>query len=414
MTFRLAVLGGSAVSTVQLVDALADWPGGRSRRPAGLTIALHGRSAERLAAVSSACRKRADSLGVPAQILAEPDLAAALDGADAVLNQVRVGGLEARSSDESFPRPFGVPGEETMGPGGLACAVRTVSALRPVWSQIARSASDALVVNLTNPAGIVQQAARADGLRQPVLTVCDSPLSLLEQVTARLGIGSDDARRRYVGMNHVGWYVPAEPAELSGLAGLPGGLDEIAAVHEALPAPYMRYYALADVILATQQGQPTRAQELLALQQQTLRLYREGAVPDRWQRQAPWYRLAVLPVLDAWLNGSQDTLIIGTPNAGRIPWLPGDVIIEAPSRISEPHRIEHLPVPALPDLPRGLLARHASYELLAVQALAGEPTAEGLTRALLANPMVSTLRQARALAQAILRQLADDPEAVSA
>jgi hypothetical protein len=55
MSMRLAVLGGSAVATVQLVEALADWPGGEARRPAGLELVLHGRS-ERLEAVAAACR----------------------------------------------------------------------------------------------------------------------------------------------------------------------------------------------------------------------------------------------------------------------------------------------------------------------------------------------------------------------
>jgi hypothetical protein len=44
MSCRLVVLGGSAVSTVQLIDALAAWPGGQARRPDGLELVLHGRS----------------------------------------------------------------------------------------------------------------------------------------------------------------------------------------------------------------------------------------------------------------------------------------------------------------------------------------------------------------------------------
>ena len=72
-----------------------------------------------------------------------------------------------------------------MGPGGLACAVRTIGALRPFWAQVAHRAQAALVINLTNPAGIVQQAARTEvGLR--IVTVCDSPLGLLDSVACGL------------------------------------------------------------------------------------------------------------------------------------------------------------------------------------------------------------------------------------
>src|SRR5271163_4859620 len=100
MSCRLVVLGGSAVSTVQLIDALADWPGGQARRPDGLELVLHGRS-WRLEAVADACRMRARAVALPVSVRGERDLATALDGADLVLNQIRVGGLQARSVDES-------------------------------------------------------------------------------------------------------------------------------------------------------------------------------------------------------------------------------------------------------------------------------------------------------------------------
>ena len=406
MSCRLVVLGGSAVSTVQLIDALADWPGGQARRPDGLELVLHGRS-RRLDAVADACRMRASAVALPIGVRGERDLAAALGGADVVLNQIRAGGLEARSVDESFPQKFGIPGEETMGPGGLACAVRTIGALRPIWAEVASRAPAALVINLTNPAGIVQQAARTEaGLR--IVTVCDSPLGLLDSVARRLGRPDDDVRSRYVGMNHVGWYVPADLGELDQLSVLASGLDpEVATLHAALPGPYLRYYTHPDRLLASQRGAPTRAEQLLAIQQETMNSYRQGALPATWQRKAPWYQVAVVPLIDAWLNGTDRTLIIGLPNAGRVPWLPSDVIIEGPVRAPVPGRLEAQPVVALPDLPRGLLARHAAYERLAVQALAGQPTAAGLTRALLANPMVTSFDQARALAAAIERTMPD-------
>ncbi len=129
---RFVVLGGSAPATVQLVDALADWPAEPGcRRPAAFDLVLYGRSQERLDAVARAAALRAGALGLTVTVTAQTDRAAALAGADIVLNQIRPGGLEQRSADESFPRQFGIPGEETLGPGGFACAVRAVPALRP-------------------------------------------------------------------------------------------------------------------------------------------------------------------------------------------------------------------------------------------------------------------------------------------
>lgn len=403
MSIRLVILGGSAVSTVQIIDALADWPG-ITRRAGGLELVLHGRSPSRLAAVTRACRQRAESLGIPVDVQAEPDVAVAVDRADVVLNQIRVGGLEARALDESFPQQYGVAGEETMGPGGLACAIRTVRGLRPVWAAVERLARPPLIINLTNPAGIVQQAARAE-FDLNIVTVCDSPVSLLDGVAQRLGMTPSQARARYVGMNHVGWYVPETSGDLSRLCGLVHELDpELPALHQAQPTAYMRYYAQPDRMLAAQRGRPVRAEELLRVQRATLDGYRLGILPTNWQRNAPWYNLAVMPLVDAWVNGSPEPLIIGLPNASRLPWLPSDVTIEGPTIVRSPGCIEAQAVAELPDLPRGLLAQHAAYERLAVQALAAGSAAAGLTRALLGNPMVSSIGQATALSAAILQR----------
>jgi len=412
---RLVVLGGSAPATVQLIDALAARRGAMASR---LDVVLHGRSTERLGAVASAAALRADALGLAANIVGETSRDAALDGADIVLNQIRPGGLEERSADESFPHEFGLPGEETLGPGGFASAIRSVATLRPVWADVARCSPDALLINLTNPAGIVTQAARQE-FKLDVIAVCDSPLDLLSKAAERLR-GRDAAdppgatlRTRYVGMNHVGWYVPASSADLGQLAGLVPGLDpDLPRLHGALPGPYMRYYAHPDRMLAAQRGRATRADELRELAGSTLAAFGRGEIPPAWQRPAPWYSLAVVPLIDAWLTGPGSTLILGLPNHGRLAWLPDDVIIEGPATMAIHGRAEPLPVAELPDLPRGILARHAAYERLASTCLAaGPPADDDMVRTLLANPMVSSLDQAKALAAAIVtRMSAFDPE----
>jgi len=409
---RLAVLGGSAPATVQLVDALASWPG----HPR-IEMVLHGRSEERLAAVAGAARLRTESLGLAAIVDTQVDRAAALDGADIVLNQIRPGGLHQRAADESFPHEFGLPGEETIGPGGFASAIRSVAALRPVWADLARCCPDALLINLTNPAGIVSQAARQEfGL--DVITVCDSPLDLLASIAARLAQagGSEPPpaaalRARYVGMNHVGWYVPASAAELAELDGVVPAFDPaLPRLHGAMPAPYMRYYAHPDRMLAAQQGRPTRADQLRKLAGSTLAAFSRGEIPATWRR-APWYELAVVPLMTAWLTASESTLILGLPNRGRLGWLPDDVIVEGPATMSA-GIAEPLPVAVLPDLPRGILARHAAYERLAATTLAaGPPADDDMLRILVANPMVTSLDQGKALAAAIVaRMSAFDPQ----
>jgi 6-phospho-beta-glucosidase len=331
-----------------------------------------------------------------------------------VLNQIRPGGLPGRAADESFPRQFGIPGEETLGPGGLACAVRVVPALRPVWTDVGRLCPGALLINLTNPAGIVAQVARIEfGL--DVISACDSPPDLLARAAERLGQSAANGvalRARYAGLNHVGWYVPDSERELGQLADLVPGIDPaLPGLHGALPCAYLRYYAHPDRMLAAQHGRRTRADELAEMAESALEMFGRGVLPASWDRPAPWYSLAVVPLAAAWLRGSAEPLILGLPNQGRIGWLPDDVIVEGPALVSAGGRIGALPVVALPEVPRGILGRHAAYEQLAATALAGgKPSDADITRALLANPMVASLDQAKGLAAAITaRMSAIDP-----
>ncbi len=389
---RLVVLGGSGSSTPELFDALADWPGGIERRPP-LEVVLVGRTAERLNVVVAACRARIGS-GPALTVTGDTDRRRALEGADVVLNQVRIGGYAARAFDESFPWQAGIPGEETMGPGGFANAVRTVPALRPTWLDIAQVASTALVVNLTNPAGIVQAAALAEHPGLKVVSVCDSPMPILDRIAERLGRDRAGVWARYIGMNHVGWWVPEDcdgPDLLESLADLATGNDPLdVRLQGAIAAPYVRYYLHPDRILSAQQGKPTRAQTLQQLEASLLAGYRADPAADLPRRGAVvWYRMAVLAYLDAWIYGTgEGPVIAGILNANLVPSLPSDVVIELPHRISGPADLRPIEPVTLPGLPASLLQAHAAYESLAVRALLPGADEEAAIRALAANPMV--------------------------
>ncbi len=397
---RLVVLGGSGSSTPELIDALDDWPGGIDRRPP-LAIVLVGRSRDRLDIVVAECRARVAPRGAPISIAASTDRRRALEGADVVLVQVRVGGLAARAFDESFPHAFGLPGEETVGPGGFANALRTVPALREMWDDIVAIAPDALVVGLTNPAGIVQQAAlRGWPLR--IHEVCDSPVTFTRAIAARLGRPVARVARRYVGTNHCGWYVPESADELDMLAGLATGMDpSIVRLHEAVPAPYVRYYVAPDRQLAAQRGRATRAEQLRALDADLLSRYAAQPGVTTVRRGAVWYRAAVLPLVDALLNGSDDTLVLGVPNAGRVPGLPETAVVEVPHVSTGAGRLTALPPATLPTLPTLLLAAIGVYETLTVDALVPGAPPEARLRALLANPLVRDADRAAAILAAI-------------
>jgi len=292
---RLVVVGGSGSSTPELVDALEDWPGGVDRRPP-MMVALVGRSTEKLEVVAAECRARVRLPGPPLDIETATDRRRALEGADVVLDQVRVGGLAARVFDESFPWEFDLPGEETTGPGGFANALRTVPARRGTWADIRASAPGAVVIDLTNPAGIVQQAAEREGGFR-IVAVCDAPATFTLAIAGRLERPVSRVVRRYVGTNHCGWYVPESPDELDMLADLVVGMDpSIVRLHGAVPSPYVRYYVNPDRMLEAQRDRETRAQVLQRIDADLLAGYAAGpgeaaARRGALRRGALWYQI---------------------------------------------------------------------------------------------------------------------------
>ena len=396
---RVVVLGGSGSSTPELADALAAWPGGLDLRPS-LEVALVGRSAAKLELVAAEFRARAGTSGPTLSVTVDTHRRRALRDADIVLNQVRVGGLDARVFDETFPRAFGVPGEETMGPGGFANALRTIPALTATWDDVATVAPDALIINLTNPAGIVHQAASIGwpGLR--IVTACDGPVTLTELVARRLERPVGRVVQRYVGMNHCGWYVPESEDELPLLGDLAQGMDpSVVDLHGAVPSPYVRYYVEPARQLAVQLGRRSRAEELKEIDSALLGEYATGPAGSerpRRKRGATWYALIIVPLLDGWLHGTAAPLVLGVTNAGRLPEAPPTTMIEVAHRISA-GRLEPLEPPARPPLPSLLLARHGLFEALTVEGLGADAPPEARLRALLANPLITDLDQAVAV-----------------
>jgi len=331
-------------------------------------------------------------------VLAERDLTAALRGADVVLVQVRIGGLSARAFDESFPWAVDLPGEETLGPGGFSNALRTLAALGPVWRAVAATCPLALVIVLTNPAGIVRRAAAEAGLT--VVEVCDSPLTHLAALADRLARPVDALIGGYVGMNHVGWWVPDRTGDLDTVADV-GGVDvDVVAAYGASPLPYLRYYAHPERLLDAQRNRPTRAEALMALEQAALRRLAAAGSPDPTARPAPWYSLGVLPVLRAWVGGQDTRTVLGTANGTRIAGLHAAATVEGPTWVRE-REITPEPLAPLPAVPESLLRRHATYEDLAQRA-AAELSRVSLLRALLVNPMVPSADRARRLVQAMI------------
>ncbi len=317
---KVVIIGGSAQSTPQLVDA----PEFRSL--AGeLELVLVGRNARDLAAVARAMARLARPARLAPRVRdARTELAAALAGADVVLLQARYGGYAARAFDEAFPLRYGIPGDEGLGPGGLANAWRSWPEIDALLAVVGAVAPGATVVCLTAPLGILTRCALRHRSAVPFVGACELPFVTLRAACERAGLPWRAAAFDYAGVNHIGWFDAVE----AGGASLVEPCDPLA-------LKYVWMHRFPERAVEQQRRARSRAAELQAIRTATLPVFARGepaAIRAALRlRPAPWYETAVAPLLAALAGRAVDTpLFLTTANAGYLPELDADDVIEIP------------------------------------------------------------------------------------
>src|SRR6476659_720370 len=233
MGTRITVVGAGSTYTPELVEGFAR----RSDRLPIDELVLLDIDPERLEVVGGLARRMLDRLGWNGKLTLTGDRDAALDGADFVLLQLRVGGQAARLIDETLPLKFGGLGQETTGAGGFGKALRTVPRVLELAELTARRANkDAWIVDFTNPVGIVTQALIDDGHR--ALGLCNVAINIQRNLAEHFGVTPDSLELEHVGLNHLSWeravrvdgvdrlpeLIDADADEVGSLVGAPGEL----------------------------------------------------------------------------------------------------------------------------------------------------------------------------------------------
>src|SRR6266550_5279013 len=156
MGVKVAVVGGGSTYTPELVEGFVT----RGDRLPVDELVLLDIDPERLAIVGALAERMMRRAGWTGSVRLTDRVTEALEGANFVIVQLRVGGNQARLLDETIPLRFGCIGQETTGPGGFAKALRTVPVVLELAERTAEiGAPDAWVVDFTNPTGLVTQAS---------------------------------------------------------------------------------------------------------------------------------------------------------------------------------------------------------------------------------------------------------------
>lgn len=132
----------------------------------------------------------------------------AIKDADYVICLARVGGMEAYRHDIEIPLKYGVEQcvGDTLGPGGVFFALRTIPVLLDIARDMRELAPNALLLNYSNPMAMNTWAVRrAGGVR--VVGLCHGVQHGHEQIAEALGLPQDELDQICAGINHQTWFV---------------------------------------------------------------------------------------------------------------------------------------------------------------------------------------------------------------
>ncbi len=301
--------------------------------------------------VGNLCVRMLKKAGVECEVVMTDDLDLALQGADFVVTQIRVGMLHARYLDECIPKKYNLIGQETTGIGGMFKALRTIPVIKHICDRIEAICPDAWLINFTNPSGIITEFV-LNNTNVKNIGLCNVPIDMLDDIKETTGPNVDIT---YVGLNHLSWVtsIKQDGKELitdminqgykaKVMANIQDdgiGLDCLKAVN-AIPSSYLQYYYCREAKLQHQRDdEKTRAQVCMEIEEQLLTMYQDEelcvkpALLDK--RGGHKYSLAAVSLINSLANDVGDVQVVNVKNNGTLDFLEDDDIIEAPCVIGK-------------------------------------------------------------------------------
>lgn len=437
---------GTGVRTPFVLHGLAD-----RQRELGLTeVVLHDADHERLEIMSALGAHLCSQWHATFTVSAERDARAALAGSRFVFTAIRVGQERARALDEQLPLKYGVLGQETTGPGGFAMAMRTIPAMLDYARMVTEVAPDALIVNFTNPVGLIVQAL-SDHASARVVGVCDGPIGMKQSVAEFLGVPAEEVHADYFGLNHAGWI---HRVLVEGRDRLPEILEryeelqrhdeswrlfdpELVRSLRMLPMEYLYFYyyrqqAVENIVAsgssrgeqiaalnaslwptlrerigagdlegaraAWERAIETRHETYFARERGEVVLSEAGPEPDSPHDEmfeGDGYEGLATAVMVSAVQRRKVPLILNVPNRGAISNLRDDDVVEVTCMTDE-HGAHPLAQGSMPAVARALIEPIKAYERLTVEA-AVEGSYDKALKALLVHPLVGSYPLAKSI-----------------
>lgn len=407
----MAVIGGGSTYTPELLNGLLE----RADTFPLTELWLMDNDPARLEVVGGFAQRIAKANDARFKVVLSTDLRESVQGSSYVLTQLRVGRMEARRRDEYLGHRHGLIGQETTGVGGLAKALRTIPVVLNIANAMRETAPGALLVNFTNPSGLVTEALMRYAPEVPSVGVCNIPITakmaMLAALEREIGeqISPDRVVLKTLGINHLSWhcgftldgediwsrFLSDYVAELRA-SDKPSWDPALIEALGMIPGYYLHYFYDTQRMLDAQSSwPPSRAEAVMEIEKGLLAEY---ADPQRtqppeglMQRGGAYYSTLAIQLLNSHHNNLGETHTLNVRHQGAVESWPANWVLELPCRV-DASGIHPLHIAPLPPACFGLLAHVKAYELLTVEA-AVHGDRRTLYQALLAHPLGPSVGQ---------------------
>ncbi|MFP9129520.1 6-phospho-alpha-glucosidase [Niallia sp. BSM11] len=358
---------------------------------------------ERQETIANACEIIIKERAPEMEFVATTDPETAFSDVDFVMAHIRAGGLKMREQDEKIPLKYGVVGQETCGPGGIAYGMRSIPKVVELIDYMEQYSPNAWMLNYSNPASIVAEATRILRPDSKIINICDMPVAIKKSMADILGLESEnDIIERYYGLNHFGWWTELYDkagndlmpqlkehvkqwgygakndginnpllAESSWMDTFTKAKDIYAVDPDTLPNTYLKYYLYPDYVVEHSNPSFTRANEVMNHREKNVfaecKRIAEAGTAEGTSIEAGEHAEFIVQLAGALAYNTYERMLLIVPNNGAIANVDPTAMVEIPCIVSKAG-VEPLSIGTIPQFQKGLIEQQVSVEKLVVQA----------------------------------------------
>lgn len=393
--FSITVAGGGSTFTPGIIMMLLDHQEEFPIRK----LCLYDNDEERQEVIAKACGILLKERAPEIEFRYTVDPQNAFTDVDFVMAHIRVGKYAMREKDEKIPMKYGVVGQETCGPGGIAYGMRSIGGILEILDYMEKYSPNAWMLNYSNPAAIVAEATRKLRPNSRIINICDMPLGIMVRMARILGISEKDLDISYFGLNHFGWWTQVKDKEGNDLMpalkeyvkenGYDINIEEdqhadqswhetfkkvrdvYAVDPDTLPNTYLKYYLCSDYVVKHTDPNYTRANQVMDGREKEVfsaaREIIEKGTAENCRFMKDDHASYIVDLARALAFNTKEKMLLIVPNEGAVENFDPEAMVEIPCIVGK-DGYEKIAQGRIPQFQKGLMEQQVSVEKLVVEA----------------------------------------------